>query len=107
MKKIFVILIFVQLIVLVVLIFCFVYFPNTDIEATRKVLILNNYKPIYDAGASKLNGHFRQYGNIVMNGTANTSVYQFDRAFMYDPNVKYYRPPGLPVQPVLRLVREA
>ena len=81
---------------------------STALDATyKRGNALNNYKPIYDAGASKLNGHFRQYGNIVMNGTANTSVYRFDRAFMYDANAKYYRPPGLPVQPVLRLVREA
>ena len=52
-------------------------------------------------------GHFRHYGNIVMNGVANTSVYRYDRAYVYDPNLKYYRPPGLPVEPDIRLVREA
>ncbi|MBI3999925.1 MAG: hypothetical protein HY351_04850, partial [Candidatus Omnitrophica bacterium] len=67
----------------------------------------NGHQPIYDAGASKLLGHFRHYGNIVMNGVANTSVYQYDRAYVYDPNLKYYRPPGLPVEPDIRLVREA
>lgn len=55
----------------------------------------------------KDNGHFRHYGNIIMNGTGNTNKYLYDRAFVYDPNLKYYRPPGLPVQPVIRLVREA
>lgn len=63
---------------------------------------------MYDGGLSKANGHFRLYGNnITQNGAINTSVYGPDRAFLYDPNLKYYRPPGIPVtNPELRMVRE-
>jgi hypothetical protein len=58
--------------------------------------------------SSKSNGHFRLYGNnITHNGAINTSVYGADRAFMYDPNLKYYRPQGIPItNPELRVVRE-
>lgn len=54
----------------------------------------------------KANGHFRHFGNLVIDGTGNTSNYANDRAYVYDPNLKYYRPPGLPVKPELRMVRE-
>ena len=86
MKKIFVILIFVQLIVLVVLIFCFVYFPNTDIEATRKVLILNNYKPIKigGEGSSKL-WYSTKFKAIAPNGdTCEGSV---SKSLFFNDNV--------------------
>lgn len=54
----------------------------------------------------KTNGHFRHFGNLIIDGTGNTSNYANDRAYVYDPNLKYYRPPGLPVRPDLRMVRE-
>jgi type II secretory pathway pseudopilin PulG len=54
----------------------------------------------------KANGHFRHFGNLIIDGTGNTSNYTNDRAYVYDPNLKYYRPPGLPVEPELRMVRE-
>lgn len=60
-----------------------------------------NYNP-----SAKTNGHFRLFGNVITNGTGNTSNYTNDRAYVYDPNIKYYRPPGIPVRPVLRTVRE-
>lgn len=66
-----------------------------------------NFQPVPIQGGEKFDGHFRHYGNIVMNGTADTAVYLNDRAYLYDKDVKYYRPPGLPVAPNLRLVREA
>ncbi len=47
----------------------------------------------------------RTYGNIVANGQPNTSIYS-DRIFGYDKNLKKYRPPGIPIQPTLRTVRE-
>jgi len=61
---------------------------------------------IDDAGA-KSSGHFRHYGNIIMEaGSISTAQYTSDRAFLYDSQMKYYRPPGLPVVPSLRMVRE-
>lgn len=54
----------------------------------------------------KASGHFRLFGNLITDGTGNTSNYTNDRAYVYDPNLKYYRPPGLPVRPELRTVRE-
>lgn len=61
---------------------------------------------VSDSGA-KTNGHFRHYGNIIMeDGSISTSQYTNDRAFLYDAQMKYYRPPGLPVVPSLRMVRE-
>lgn len=54
----------------------------------------------------KYDGHFRHFGNLIMDGEANTSNYYNDRAYVYDPNLKYYRPPGLPIRPELRTVRE-
>lgn len=54
----------------------------------------------------KYNGHFRLFGNLIVDGTGNTSNYALDRAYIYDPKLKYYRPPGLPVRPELRMVRE-
>ncbi len=61
---------------------------------------------VADSGA-KTNGHFRHYGNIIMEeGTISTAQYTNDRAFYYDSQMKYYRPPGLPVIPSLRMIRE-
>lgn len=47
----------------------------------------------------------RLYGNRVMKGSTNLSVYP-DRVYGYDKNLKYFRPPGIPVVPSLRTVRE-
>ncbi len=47
----------------------------------------------------------RLYGNRVMKGSTNLSIYP-DRVYGYDGNLKYYRPPGIPVVPSLRTVRE-
>ncbi|HRK62005.1 MAG TPA: hypothetical protein PLY88_05590 [Candidatus Omnitrophota bacterium] len=49
--------------------------------------------------------YLRFYGNTVMDGTANTSVYA-DRAYVWDSNLSKYRPPGISVVPELRMVRE-
>ncbi len=59
----------------------------------------------YEPG-DKYDGHFRHFGNLIVDGTGNTSNYNNDRAYVYDPNLKYYRPPGIPIRPELRTVRE-
>ena len=50
----------------------------------------------------------RTYGNRIFNNgaTSNMGTYD-DRAYVYDKNLKYFRPPGIPVFPDLRVVREA
>lgn len=55
------------------------------------------------ADASK--AYLRFYGNTLMTGSLNTSVYS-DRAWIWDSNLMKYRPPGVPVEPELRMVRE-
>lgn len=47
----------------------------------------------------------RLSGNRIINGASNLSYYG-DRVYGYDPNLKYFRPPGIPVVPDLRTVRE-
>lgn len=49
--------------------------------------------------------YLRFYGNTLMDGSLNTSVYN-DRAWIWDSNLMKYRPPGIPVEPELRVVRE-
>lgn len=49
--------------------------------------------------------YLRLYGNRIMNGGTNLSYYD-DRVYGYDKNLRYYRPPGIPVTPDLRTVRE-
>lgn len=44
-------------------------------------------------------------GNRIMKGSTNYSIYQ-NRVYGYDSNLRYYRPPGIPVYPDLRIVRE-
>jgi hypothetical protein len=44
-------------------------------------------------------------GNRIMNGSTNLGNYD-DRVYGYDSNLKYYRPPGIPVAPDLRTVRD-
>lgn len=55
---------------------------------------------------SKYDGHLRLFGNLILNGTGSTDCYRQDRAYVYDPKLKYYRPPGIPISPELRIVRE-
>ena len=45
------------------------------------------------------------YGNRVMQGSTNLSNYP-TRVYNYDEMLRYYRPPGIPVVPELRMVRE-
>lgn len=47
----------------------------------------------------------RLYGNRVLNGSTNLGNYD-DRIYGYDQNLKYYRPPGIPVVPTIQTVRE-
>jgi hypothetical protein len=63
--------------------------------------VTGQYRP-----QDKYNGHFRHFGNLIIDGMGNTSNYNNDRAYVYDPDLKYYRPPGLPIRPELRTVRE-
>lgn len=56
----------------------------------------------YDPG-SKV--RLRLSGNRIIKGSTNLSIYR-DRIYGYDPLLKYYRPPGIPVVPSLRTVRE-
>lgn len=49
--------------------------------------------------------YLRLYGNRVIHGSSNLGNYD-DRVYGYDQNLKYYRPPGIPVVPDLRTVRE-
>jgi len=63
------------------------------------------YDTKWNAYGEAQKGTLNVYGNRVMNGQADTSVFQ-DRTFAYDPNLKYYRPPGIPVNPSVKVVRE-
>lgn len=47
----------------------------------------------------------RLHGNRVMKGSTNLGNYE-DRVYGYDQNLKYFRPPGIPVVPSLKTVRE-
>lgn len=73
----------------------------------------SNSSAVFDAGyntsgasdsAGKVSLHLS--GNRIMNGSTNLSYYD-DRVYGYDKNLKYFRPPGIPVVPSLRVVREA
>ncbi|MDD5226297.1 MAG: hypothetical protein PHV97_03810 [Candidatus Omnitrophica bacterium] len=91
-----------------------IYADNSH-STTRSPLVAidSNYNEHYSLGDSrgyapgdKYDGHFRHFGNLIVDGTGNTSNYNNDRAYVYDPDLKYYRPPGLPIRPELRTVRE-
>jgi hypothetical protein len=58
-----------------------------------------------NGAADSSKSYLRFYGNTLMNGSLNTSVYS-DRAWIWDSNLMKYRPPGVPVEPELRVVRE-
>lgn len=45
------------------------------------------------------------YGNRIIKGNSNLGDYP-TRTYAYDSNLKYFRPPGIPVVPALRTVRE-
>lgn len=60
----------------------------------------------FDASQGPAKQKLRLYGNRVMKGNTNLSLYP-DRIYGYDSQLKLYRPPGIPVVPDLRLVREA
>lgn len=70
-----------------------------------------NHSNAFEAGyntsgaADSSKSYLRFYGNTLMDGTLNTSVYS-DRAWIWDSNLSKYRPPGVPVEPELRMVRE-
>jgi hypothetical protein len=57
---------------------------------------------VYNPGVKS---DLKLYGNRVMVGDTNLSNYD-SRVYGYDPNLKYYRPPGIPVRPEVRTVRE-
>ncbi len=60
----------------------------------------------FDASQGAAKQKLRLYGNRVMKGVTNLSLYP-DRVYAYDNQLKLYRPPGIPVVPDLRLVRDA
>lgn len=69
-------------------------------DASQK---LNSTQSAYVTSGSK--EYLRVHGNRLIVGQSNLSYY-VDRNYLYDPNLKKYRPPGLPVVPDLQLVRE-
>ncbi len=74
---------------------------NSDVAIDSDYNVTGAYRP-----QDKYDGHFRHFGNLIVDGMGNTSNYNNDRAYVLDPNLKYYRPPGLPIRPELRTVRE-
>ncbi len=62
----------------------------------------------YDTNG-RYNPYSKQYlrirGNRIINGTTNLGYYP-DRAYIYDPYLKKFRPPGLPITSVVSFVRE-
>jgi len=90
------------------------YFQANDLTNSGILYAENssNAASAYDAtyntaGQSDPNAksRLRLNGNRIIKGGTNLSYYQ-DRVYGYDPNLKYYRPPGIPVLPDLRTVRE-
>jgi len=90
------------------------YFRANDL-AVSGILSAENSSgtsPAYDARYNT-NGAYdpsskvklRLYGNRIIKGTTNLSIYP-DRVYGYDGQLKYFRPPGLPVIPSLQTVRE-
>ena len=83
------------------------YFKDGDL-AVSGILYAENSAggTAFDASQGSAKKKLRLYGNRVMNGNTNLSLYP-DRVYAYDSQLKLYRPPGIPVVPDLRLVREA
>lgn len=73
---------------------------STAFDASKKV---NSTNTDYTSSGSK--SYLRVHGNRLIVGQSNLSIYT-DREYLYDPGLRKYRPPGLPVEPALRLVRE-
>ncbi len=57
----------------------------------------------YTQSGSKI--RLRLFGNRIIKGGSNLSIFD-DRVYAYDKNLKYFRPPGIPVVPDLKTVRE-
>ena len=49
--------------------------------------------------------YLRIYGNRLVVGQSDLSIYA-DRQYLYDSGLRKYRPPGLPVEPTVQVVRE-
>ncbi|GEM_PF-934207 len=49
--------------------------------------------------------YLRVYGNRLIVGQTDLSIYA-DRQYLYDAGLRKYRPPGLPVEPAVQVVRE-
>lgn len=92
-----------------------IFFRANDLTASGILYGENssNSSTVFDAtyntsgasdSASKTNLHLS--GNRIMKGSTNLSYYD-ERVYGYDKNLKYFRPPGIPVVPSLRVVREA
>ncbi len=91
------------------------YFRKNDLEVSG-ILYGENTRStpvVFDASqntAGRIDPTSKQrlrlYGNRIMVGSTNLSNYR-DRVYAYDQNLKYFRPPGIPVQPVLRTVRDS
>jgi hypothetical protein len=91
-----------------------VFFRANDLTASGILYGENssNSSAVFDAtyntsgqSDSGSKARLRLYGNRIMKGSTNLSYYD-DRVYAYDKNLKYYRPPGIPVVPSLRTVRE-
>lgn len=73
-------------------------------ESSSSVVFDSNYNTNgQQSPGTKVSLHL--YGNRVMVGSTNLGNYP-TRIYDYDANLKYYRPPGIPVVPELRVVRE-
>lgn len=90
------------------------YFMANQLEASGILYAENtsNSSVAFDAGYNTAGQYdpnskdeLRLHGNRVMNGSTNLGNYP-DRIYGYDPKLKYYRPPGIPVVPTIRTVRE-
>ena len=73
---------------------------------------VSSSNPAFDADYNTSGGYSpssKQYlrirGNRIIKGTTNLGNYD-DRAYIYDPYLKKYRPPGLPITSVVSFIRE-
>ena len=66
---------------------------------------LQNDSVAFDASSGG-SGSLNLYGNRIINGGTNLGNYYSTRVYGYDKTLKYFRPPGLPVIPSLKTVRE-
>ncbi|MBU1864061.1 MAG: hypothetical protein KKH94_10395 [Candidatus Omnitrophica bacterium] len=85
---------------------------NMDVSGIFYAERIASADPAFDA-AYDTNGNYnpnakqqlRIRGNRIINGTSNLSCYP-DRAYIYDPYLKKFRAPGLPITSVVSFVRE-